>query len=158
MTSEVVESAWANIRCVLYQLDSDIRRLVRRLERLHLIIQKKNNQSTICNLTCLYIYIYIYIYTHTHTSLSSSCRAISTDIPGPLSPPLPIIHRFQQVLKTTPCNLTELLYVCLRWSTCFFSAMWRGPDEYITYVLVPTSPAVSCKSGSSNLDSSRDGC
>ena len=29
--------------------------------------------------------------------------------------------------------------------------------EYITYELVPASPAVSCMSGSSNLDSSRDG-
>ena len=29
--------------------------------------------------------------------------------------------------------------------------------EYITYELVPASPAVSCMSGSSNLDSFRDG-
>ena len=26
--------------------------------------------------------------------------------------------------------------------------MWRGPSEYITYELFPTSPAVSCMSGS----------
>ena len=32
-----------------------------------------------------------------------------------------------------------------------------GPSEYITYELVPASPAVSCMSGSSNLDSFRDG-
>ena len=29
--------------------------------------------------------------------------------------------------------------------------------EYITYELIPASPAVSCMSGSSNLDSFRDG-
>ena len=43
--------------------------------------------------------------------LSSSCRAISTDIPDPLSPPLPIIHCFQQVLRATSRIGTELLYV-----------------------------------------------
>ena len=37
-----------------------------------------------------------------------------------------------------------------------FSAMWRGPQEYITYELVPISPAVSRVSGSSNFDSFRD--
>ena len=36
--------------------------------------------------------------------------------------------------------------------------MWRGPREYITDELVPTSPAVTRISGSSNLDSFRDGC
>ena len=30
--------------------------------------------------------------------------------------------------------------------------MRRGPQEYITYELVPTSPAVSCMSSSSNFD------
>ena len=35
-----------------------------------------------------YIYIYIYIYIS-----SSSYRAGSTDIPDPLSPLLPIVHR-----------------------------------------------------------------
>ena len=32
-----------------------------------------------------------------------------------------------------------------------------GPLEYITYELVTASPAVSCISGSSSLDSFRDG-
>ena len=38
----------------------------------------------------IYIYIYIYIYI---SSSSSSYRAGSTDIPDPLSPFLPIVHR-----------------------------------------------------------------
>ena len=42
--------------------------------------------------------------------ISSSCRAISTDIPDPLSPPLPIVYLFQQVIRATPCILKELLY------------------------------------------------
>ena len=47
-----------------------------------------------------YIYIYIYIY------ISSSCRTASMDIPDPLSPLLPIIHRLRQVFKATSCVLT----------------------------------------------------
>ena len=35
--------------------------------------------------------------------------------------------------------------------------MWRGPQEYITYELAPTSPAVSRVSDLSNFDSFRDG-
>ena len=38
--------------------------------------------------------------------LSSSCRAGSTDIPDPLSPLLPIVHRPRQVLRTTSRILT----------------------------------------------------
>ena len=38
MTSEMVESTWATIGYFLYQLDPDIRRVVRRLEYLHLKI------------------------------------------------------------------------------------------------------------------------
>ena len=36
--------------------------------------------------------------------ITSSCRAINTDIPEPLSPPLPIVHRFRQVLRATPVS------------------------------------------------------
>ena len=35
-------------------------------------------------------------------------------------------------------------------------AMCGGPQEYITYEFVPASPAVSCMSGSSKLNSFRD--
>ena len=88
---------------------------------------------------------------------SSSHHAISTDIPDPLSPQLPIVHCFRQILRATSRIGTELLYIGSRWTSCFCSAMWRGPLEYITYELVPTSPAVSRVSGSSNFDSFRDG-
>ena len=37
---------------------------------------------------------------------SSSCRAGSTDIPNPLSPLLPIVHRPRQVFRTTSRILT----------------------------------------------------
>ena len=39
-------------------------------------------------------------------SMSSSSRAASMDIPDPLSPLLPIIHRFWQVFRVTSCILT----------------------------------------------------
>ena len=58
---------------------------------------------------------------------SSSCRATSTDIPDPLSPLLPIVHRLWQVFRATSRILTELLYVCPSWSSCFCSAICGGP-------------------------------
>ena len=89
------------------------------------------------------------------TSSSSSCHAISTDIRDPLSPPLPIVHCFRQVLRATAHIGRELLYVGSSWSSSLCTSMWRGPQEYITYELVPNFPAVSCKSGSSNFDTIR---
>ena len=88
---------------------------------------------------------------------SSSCHAASMDIPAPFSPLLPIVHRFLQVFRATSRILTQLLNVCSSWSSCFCTAIYGDPQEYITYELVPVSPAVSCMSGSSNLDSFRDG-
>ena len=62
-----------------------------------------------------------------YISLSSSCRAASTDIPDPLSPLFPIVHRLRQVLRATSCILTWLLYVCSSWLSCFCSSICRGP-------------------------------
>ena len=45
------------------------------------------------------------------SSSSSLCCTISTVISDPLSPHLPIVHCFQQVLKATSHIGTELLYV-----------------------------------------------
>ena len=90
-------------------------------------------------------------------SSSSSCHAISTDIPDPFSPSFYIVHCFRQVFNATSCIGTELLYVGSSWSSCICSSMWRGPQEYITYEFVLTSPAVSRMSGYSNFDSFRDG-
>ena len=57
---------------------------------------------------------------------SSSRRAASTDIPDPLSPRLPIIHRLRQVFRVTSSIITELLYVCSSRSSCFGLAMCGG--------------------------------
>ena len=94
---------------------------------------------------------------HIELSSSSSSSAISTISPDPLSPPLPIVHCFRQVLRATSRIGTELLCVGSSRSSCLCTSMWRGLQEYITYELVPTSPAVSFKSGSSDFDSFRDG-
>ena len=64
---------------------------------------------------------------------------------------LPIVHYFWLVLRASSLIFTELLNVGSSWSPCLCSAMCRGPQEYITYELVPTSPAVSRISRSSNL-------
>ena len=50
-----------------------------------------------------------------------SCRI--TDIPEPLSPLLPIVHRLWQVFKATSRILTLLLYVCSWWSSWFCPAI-----------------------------------
>ena len=44
---------------------------------------------------------------------------------------------------------------CSSWTSCLCSSMWRGSREYITYELVPTTPAVSRMSVSTNFDSFR---
>ena len=41
------------------------------------------------------------------SSSSSSCRTANTDIPDPLSPLLPIIHRFRQVFRATSVSLNS---------------------------------------------------
>ena len=92
----------------------------------------------------------------TSSSSSSSCRAASRDIPDPLSPLLRIVHRLWQVFRATSRILSELLNVCSSWSSCFCLAIRGGPLEYVTYELVPASPAVSCMCGSFNLDTFRD--
>ena len=62
-------------------------------------------------------------------SNKSSCHVTSTDIPDPLSPLLPIVHRLWQVFRATSHILTELLYVCLRWPSCFCLAICGSPYE-----------------------------
>ena len=92
------------------------------------------------------------------SSLSSSlsCHAASADLPDILPLPFSIVYRPRLVHKSTSRIGTELLYISSSWSSCSCSSVWRGPQEYIAYESVPTSPAVSCWSGSSNLDSLRD--
>ena len=97
----------------------------------------------------------IYIDIYFIVIIILSCR--QHRYPDPLSPPLPIIHCFRQVFRATPRICTKLLYVGSSWSHCLCSSMWRGPQEYITFELVPTTPAVSCMSGSPSFDNFCDG-
>ena len=61
-------------------------------------------------------------------SSSSSCHATSTDIPDPLSPLLPIVHRLWRVFRATSHILIEFLYKWSSWSSCFCSAICGGPS------------------------------
>ena len=72
-------------------------------------------------------YFILIIISSSSSSSSSSCRAASTDIPDTLSLLLPIVYRLWQVFRVTSCILTELLYVCSSWSSCFCSAICGGP-------------------------------
>ena len=67
------------------------------------------------------------VYHRTISPSSSSCCAASTDIPDPLSLLLPIVHRLWHVFRATSSILTELLYVCSSWPSCFCSAICGGP-------------------------------
>ena len=62
-------------------------------------------------------------------SSSSSCRAASTDLPVPLSPPVSIIHRSREVFQDISCIGTVLLYIGFSWSSCLCLFMWRSPQE-----------------------------
>ena len=93
----------------------------------------------------IYIYIYIYIYHHYHYVVPSARISLT------------LSRHLSLSLSATPHILIEQLYVGLSWLPCFCLAMWRGPHEYITFELIPTSPAVSCMSSSSDLDSFHDG-
>ena len=91
----------------------------------------------------IYIYIYIYIYHYValppRISLTLSLQpSLSSITPGRSSRLYPVS--------------TELLYIGSSWSSCLCSSMWRCPLEYIAYEFVLTSPAMSCMSGSSNLE------
>ena len=103
----------------------------------------------------LYFLLVCWIKSNMRSS-SSSCRPASSDAPKTLPPPVSIVHRFQQILKDTSCIGTEQLYIGGSWSSCLCSNKWRGPQEYVAYELVSTSPAVSHMFASSNLESFRD--
>ena len=103
-------------------------------------------------LSCLIHRIYIII-----NWLSSSFCATSTDLSDPLSPPVSNVHRAREVFQATSCIGTKLLYIGSSRSCNRCSSMWKGPQEYIAYEFVLTSPAVSSVSGPSDLDSFRDG-
>ena len=119
----------------------------------HLITHKvlygmKHNQTKPHTHTHIYIYIYIYLYHHHHLEHGYPWSSLATP---------PYCPRFRQVLSVASCIYTELLYVCSSWSLCLCSSMCRGPQEFITNELVPTPPAVSRMSSSSNFDSFHDG-
>ena len=125
----------------------------RAITHLEIKLPSKYYLSIIHIYTHTYIYsnIYIYIYIYIYISLSSSCHAASTDLPDPLSSLVSIVHRSRQVFKSTSYIGTEMLYIVSSWSPCLYSSIWRGPQDYVAHEFVPTSPAVSCMSGSSNF-------
>ena len=113
---------------------------------------------------CLCAYTYIHTHTHTHREgisekfiyfcniiiIIMSCWQHRYPWSSLTTPPyrslllaglqgyIPYLHR------ATVCRFESSSWLC--------SAMWRGPQEHITYELVPTSPAVSRMPGSSNFD------
>ena len=79
--------------------------------------RKKKEYCAITVFSCSFLF----------SSSSSSWCAASTDIPDLLSLLLPIIHCRWQDFRTISRILTELLYVCSSWPSCFCSAICGGP-------------------------------
>ena len=92
-----------------------------------------------------------------HIITSSSCRVASTDIPDPLSPLLPIVHRLWQVLRAASRILTDLLYEMFKlavllllghmsgsitcWPSCFCSGICGGTSLMSSSLLLQQCPA-----------------
>ena len=101
----------------------------------------------VCVCVCMYIYI-------------SSCRATSTDIPDPLSPPLPIVHGLWQVFRaisrlvfhasggisSSPAAFLFLIFlrtesssswvngpILMCWSLCVFMDGWPTKGYYLQH-------------------------
>ena len=80
--------------------------------------------------------LYKIVNIHDHVALSARISLTLS-----LSPPLPNVHCLREVFKAT--SHIELVVLPLLGHV-------TGPQEYITYELVPTSPAMPCMSASSN--------
>ena len=79
-----------------------------------------------------------------HGMSSSSCRAISMDLPHRLPPPFSIVHRSRLVFKVTYCISTQLLYIRPCWSPGLCSSMWgvhRGTSLMCSSLLLQQCPA-----------------
>ena len=100
---------------------------------------------------------FFYVISFSSSSSSAACHAASTYLPDPLSPPVSIVHCSWEVFQSKSCIGTVLLYIVSGLSSCFCSSMWWGSQQYVAYEFILTSPAVSHVSGSSNLNSFRDG-
>ena len=85
------------------------------------------------------------------SSSSSWYHAASTDLTDPLSPSISIVHCSRRSSRLYPVSAQSCCIYILAGRPCLCSSMWRGPQEYITYEFVFTSPAVSRKSGSSRV-------
>ena len=127
-------------------------------ERMHICIY---TSKCICVYVKVYIYIYIYIererYALVHTLIKVCVNIYYIIIVIIISPRQRVSPYIGYIFKTTSCIGTEPLYIGSSWSSFFCSTMWRGSLEYVTYEFVPTYPAISHMSGSSNLNSFRDG-
>ena len=98
-----------------------------RTQKVKILATFYQDQQIISTFISLSFHLYSTKVTFQHLQSSLSCRAASTDIADPLSPLLPIVHRLWQVFRATSRILTQLLYVCSSWSSCFCLAICWGP-------------------------------
>ena len=77
---------------------------------------------------------------------------ISLTLSLPISPSSIAPSRFSRL---HPVSAQFRFWLSCR-SSCLCSSIWRGPQEYVIYEVIPTSQVVSRIFGSSNLDSFRE--
>ena len=87
----------------------------------------KSQEIILPEYTHIHTHTHTLTYTHTHTYiyiLSSSCRAASTDIPDPLSPLLPIVHRQGNYFDFV--SLFDGIFVQLHYKNTTLSFLFEG--------------------------------
>ena len=96
------------------------------------ISSKSSFRHVLLNNTNIVYYVFIKFFRmenhHHHHHLVMPPARISLTLS--LSPLLPIVHHFWQVLRATSRILAELVYERLSWLPYFSSAMWRSIGVY----------------------------
>ena len=105
---EMVTQKWMIFTLKMYQISGNVTKLLKNTKEKGRVKLKKigksslrSKSSEVSSKELRYRHYYL-----ESSSSSSSCRAASTDIPDPLSPRFPIIHRLRQVFRVTSRIIT----------------------------------------------------
>ena len=112
MTNKMVESTWASMGYFLHHRDTDIRKITRKFEYLHLKILKRK-QSVVFNWTCINIYkfeLQRYVLNTPFVTVSFLSRQISDQGQLTVSMLPKLIHALSLILSTLSLYI-YILYI-----------------------------------------------